>query len=137
MHASISSNAIAAFFLRRTGTLSERPRSRYDDARRNPDLINKNPRIIGGTKMMATTELLPMTELTAGELDAVAGGQANAIATGLIAVGAAIGDIVVSAINGNNVTLTNIANNNHVNVGVGAAVAILGGAGAFGVLKKL
>jgi len=47
------------------------------------------------------------------------------------------GDIVVSAINGNNVTLTNIANNNDVNVGVGAAVAILGGAGAFGVLKKL
>jgi len=35
------------------------------------------------------------------------------------------------------VTLTNIANNNDVNVGAGAAVAILGGAGAFGVLKKL
>ncbi|HYZ45336.1 MAG TPA: hypothetical protein VE667_10805 [Xanthobacteraceae bacterium] len=87
--------------------------------------------------MTATTELMPMTELTAGELDAVAGGQANAITTGLIAVGAAIGDIVVSAINNNNVTLTNIANNNEVNVGVGAAVAILGGAGAFGVLKKL
>ena len=87
--------------------------------------------------MTGTTELLPMTELTAGELDAVAGGQAHAITTGLIAVGAAIGDIVVSAINGNNVTLTNIANNNEVNVGVGAAVAVLGGAAAFGVLKKL
>lgn len=87
--------------------------------------------------MTATTELVPMTELTAGELDAVAGGQANAITSGLIAVGAAIGDIVVSAINGNNVTLTNIANGNHVNVGVGAAVAVLGGAAAFGVLKKL
>jgi hypothetical protein len=87
--------------------------------------------------MTATTELVPMTELTAGELDAVAGGQANAITSGLIAVGAAIGNIVVSALNNNNVTLRNIANNNEVNVGVGAAVAILGGAGAFGVLKKL
>ena len=87
--------------------------------------------------MTATTELVPMTELTASELDAVAGGQANAITSGLIAVGAAIGDIVVSAINNNNVTLSNIANNNDVNVGVGAAVAILGGAGAFGLLKKL
>jgi hypothetical protein len=62
--------------------------------------------------MTAMMELSPMTELTAGELDAVAGGQAHAIATGLVAVGAAIGDIVVSAINNNNVTLTNIANNN-------------------------
>jgi hypothetical protein len=87
--------------------------------------------------MTGTTELSPMAELTAGELDAVAGGQANAITSGLIAVGAAIGDIVVSAINGNKVTLTNIANNNEVNLGVGAAVAILGGAAAFGVLKKL
>jgi hypothetical protein len=87
--------------------------------------------------MTDTMEQLPMTELTAGELDAVAGGQANAITSGLIAVGAAIGEIEVSALNNNKVTLTNIANGNEVNVGVGAAVAILGGAGAFGVLKKL
>ncbi len=35
--------------------------------------------------MTAMMELSPMTELTAGELDAVAGGQAHAIATGLVA----------------------------------------------------
>jgi lactobin A/cerein 7B family class IIb bacteriocin len=80
-------------------------------------------------------DLQTAVELTPAELDSVSGGLSNAISNGLVSVGAAVGDISVSALNNNKVTLSNIANN--LNVGVGAAVAILGQSGAFGLLKKL
>lgn len=81
--------------------------------------------------------LREMVELSGADLDAVAGGQANGVATaagGLVnvALGAAnvevleAADINVDIID--DVTIKNIANNN--NISVGALIQVLGGGGA-------
>src|SRR5437764_627095 len=68
-----------------------------------------------------------MRELTDAELDVVAAGsnQGNN-GTGLVVVGANIGDITVTDIlSHNTVQLTDIANGNVVQVPIGVAVAVL------------
>ena len=87
-------------------------------------------------------------ELTEAELDAVAAGAAggNALRAlgqiGLIDVGAQIADLLdvddvtVSILDNNQVQITNVANGNTIQVGAGAAIAILGGA-AGGLVRQL
>ena len=67
-----------------------------------------------------------MYELIDSELDMVTGGaQGNGNAFGgLIAAAVGVGDVTVSAVNGNRVNISNIANGNNVPIGI--AVAILG-----------
>ena len=67
-----------------------------------------------------------MYELNDSELDMVTGGaQGNAFAFGgLIAAAVGVADVTVSAVNGNRVDISNIANGNNVPIGI--AVAILG-----------
>lgn len=81
--------------------------------------------------------LREMVELSGADLDAVAGGQANGVATaagGLVnvALGAANVEVLENAnINVDiidDVTIKNIANNN--NISVGALIQVLGGGGA-------
>jgi hypothetical protein len=69
-------------------------------------------------------------ELTDAELDAVTGGQGNGVAFGaggLAGVAAGVGVSVQDFLN-NTLDNNSVANNNHVVVGVGAAIAVLGGA---------
>jgi hypothetical protein len=69
-----------------------------------------------------------MYELNDAELDAVgAGARSGAAANGLVAVAAAVAadNITVDALNGNKVTVQNIANGN--NVGLGVLINALGG----------
>ncbi|MFL6796056.1 MAG: hypothetical protein ACJ8F3_01440 [Xanthobacteraceae bacterium] len=79
------------------------------------------------------TNLPEIVELSDAELDAVAGGQAAA-AGGLVnlALNAQQIDILrnanINVLDNNNVTLADIANNNHI--GVGALIQVLGGPGA-------
>lgn len=73
-------------------------------------------------------------ELNDAELDAVAAGQSNQ-GTGLVVVGANIGDITVTDVLSHNAVLNNSANGNTVQVPIGVAVAVL--SGATGVLQRL
>jgi hypothetical protein len=79
-----------------------------------------------------------MRELTDAELDVVAAGsnQGNN-GTGLVVVGANVGDITVTAVDvlSHNAILNNSANGNTVQVPIGVAVAVL--SGATGVLQHL
>ena len=69
-----------------------------------------------------------MYELTDLELDAVAAGSQGNNGTGLVVVGANIGPITVTDVANHVVTLTDVANGNTVQVPIGVAVAVLGGA---------
>lgn len=77
-----------------------------------------------------------MYELTSAELDAVAAGsnQGNN-GTGLVVVGANVGDITVTDVLGHNAVLNNSLNGVTVQVPVGVAVAVL--SGATGVAQHL
>ena len=80
--------------------------------------------------------LIAPVELTDAELDAVAAGQNAQGGIGLVNVGVQVGDLTVTDIlSHNNVTLTNFANNNTVQVPIGIVVAAL--SGATGVLQHL
>jgi hypothetical protein len=73
------------------------------------------------------TELPVPVELTDAELDAVAAGaaQGNGVG-GLVGIGVGANDVVHDVLNNADIS---ILNNNNVEVGVGAALAVLGGAG--------
>lgn len=77
-----------------------------------------------------------MYELTSAELDAVAAGsnQGNN-GTGLVVVGANVGDITVTDVLSHNAVLNNSLNGVTVQVPVGVAVAVL--SGATGVAQHL
>jgi hypothetical protein len=80
----------------------------------------------------------PMTELTDAELDAVAAGSNQGQhGTGLVVVGAQIGDITVTAVDilSHNAVLNNSLNGVTVQVPIGVAVAVL--SGATGVTQHL
>jgi hypothetical protein len=80
----------------------------------------------------------PMTELTDAELDAVAAGSNQGQhGTGLVVVGAQIGDITVTAVDilSHNAVLNNSLNGVTVQVPIGVAVAVL--SGATGVAQHL
>jgi hypothetical protein len=62
------------------------------------------------------------------ELDAVAAGQG--LQLGLVNLQNILNNADVNILDNNKVTVQNIANGNNIQVGLGAAVAILGGAGA-------
>ena len=84
------------------------------------------------TEMM----LVEPTELTDAELDLVSAGQNAQGGIGLVNVGVQVGDLTVTDIaSHNNVTLTNIANGNTIQVPIGIVVAAL--SGATGVLQHL
>jgi hypothetical protein len=75
-------------------------------------------------------------ELTDAELDAVAAGaNQNQNGTGLVVVGAQIGDITVTDVASHNAILNNSLNGNTVQVPIGVAVAVL--SGATGVTQRL
>jgi hypothetical protein len=75
-----------------------------------------------------------MYELSDSELDMVAGGANPVIQVGdLIAANVEVTDVLSH----NRVTLTNLLNNNTVQVAAGIAVAVLSGATGVGVLNKL
>jgi len=77
-----------------------------------------------------------MHELTDAELDAVAAGsQQGQLGTGLVVVGAQIGDITVTDVLSHNAVLNNSLNGNTVQVPIGVAVAVL--SGATGVTQRL
>ena len=77
-----------------------------------------------------------MYELTDRELDAVAAGsQQGQHGTGLVVVGAQIGDITVTDVASHNAILNNSLNNVTVQVPIGVAVAVL--SGATGVTQHL
>ena len=84
--------------------------------------------------------LVTPIELTDAELDAVAAGQVNQGALGLVAANIGANNILngtnlrVDALNGNTITLTDIANGNTITTGIGVAVAVL--SGATGVLNR-
>jgi hypothetical protein len=80
----------------------------------------------------------PITELTDAELDAVAAGSNQGQhGTGLVVVGAQIGDISVTAVDilSHNAVLNNSLNGVTVQVPIGVAVAVL--SGATGVAQHL
>jgi hypothetical protein len=82
--------------------------------------------------------LSEMRELTSAELDAVAAGaNQGQHGTGLVVVGAQIGDITVTAVDvlSHNAILNNSLNGVTVQVPIGVAVAIL--SGATGVAQHL
>ena len=80
--------------------------------------------------------LIAPVELTDAELDAVAAGQNAQGGIGLVNVGVQVGDLTVTDIlSHNNITLTNFANGNTVQVPIGIVVAAL--SGATGVLQHL
>jgi hypothetical protein len=79
-----------------------------------------------------------MHQLTDAELDPVAAGaNQGQNGTGLVVVGAQIGDITVTAVDvlSHNAILNNSVNHNNVQVPIGVAVAVL--SGATGVLQHL
>jgi hypothetical protein len=77
-----------------------------------------------------------MHELIDLELDAVAAGsQQGQHGTGLVVVGAQIGDITVTDVASHNAILNNSLNGVTVQVPIGVAVAVL--SGATGVLQRL
>jgi hypothetical protein len=84
---------------------------------------------------MRENALIAPVDLTDAELDAVAAGQNNQQGTGLVVVGAQIGDITVTDVASHNAILNNSLNGNNVQVPIGVAVAVL--SGATGVLNKL
>ena len=70
-------------------------------------------------------------ELTELELDAVAAGSNQSQnGSGLVVVGAQVGDITVTDVLSHNSILNNSLNGNTVQVPIGAAVAVLSGATA-------
>jgi hypothetical protein len=82
--------------------------------------------------------LSEMRELTNAELDAVAAGSNQGQnGTGLVVVGAQIGDITVTAVDilSHNAVLNNSLNGVTVQVPIGVAVAVL--SGATGVAQHL
>lgn len=85
---------------------------------------------------------LSLYELTDSELDAVAAGQGlgNIGQGGLANIAVQLTDVLnnvnVSVLDNNQILITNVLNNNTVQVGVGAAVAILSGA-ANGLVRQL
>lgn len=88
---------------------------------------------------MSEIMLTEPVELTGAELDAVAAGLNLQHGLGLIVANVGTGSILsgftVNALNGNTVTLTDVASHNTITVPVGVAIAALGGAA--GVLNKL
>jgi len=77
-----------------------------------------------------------MRELTDNELDLVGGGaNQGQNGTGLVVVGAQIGDVTVTDVLSHNAVLNNSLNGNTVQVPIGVAVAVL--SGATGVLQHL
>jgi hypothetical protein len=84
---------------------------------------------------MPKNALIAPVELTDAELDAVGAGQNSQHGTGLVVVGAQIGDITVTDVASHNAILNNSLNGNNVQVPIGVAVAVL--SGATGVLNKL
>jgi len=77
-----------------------------------------------------------MYELTSAELDAVAAGaNQGQHGTGLVVVGAQIGDITVTDVLSHNAVLNNSLNGVTVQVPIGVAVAVL--SGATGVAQRL
>jgi hypothetical protein len=85
---------------------------------------------------MSNPMLLEPVELTDAELDLVAAGL-NQGAFGLVAanIGQTLNNLTISALNGNTVTLTDVASHNNIYVPIGVVVAAL--SGATGVLNKL
>ena len=84
---------------------------------------------------------IAMYELSGAELDAVAAGAPPLQVLGqlgLVNVGVPIqiGDLELELLNNNQVEIRNVLNDNVVQVGAGAAVAILGGA-AGGIVRQL
>lgn len=78
--------------------------------------------------------------LSDSELDFVAAGQPPFLPQlGLVDVGAIVqvGDIEVELLNNNKVEIRNVLNDNVVQVGVGAAVALLSNQAAFGLVRQL
>jgi hypothetical protein len=80
-------------------------------------------------------ELHEMRQLTDVELDAVGAGQQGQVGTGLVVVGAQIGDITVTDVLSHNAVLNNSLNGVTVQVPIGVAVAVL--SGATGVAQRL
>jgi hypothetical protein len=77
-----------------------------------------------------------MHQLTDAELDLVAAGSNQGQnGTGLVVVGAQIGDITVTDVASHNAILNNSLNGNTVQVPIGVAVAVL--SGATGVTQHL
>jgi hypothetical protein len=98
---------------------------------------SSNPNINTEERNM-TGMVSPMTELTDAELDAVAAGSNQGQnGTGLVVVGAQIGDITVTAVDilSHNAVLNNSLNGVTVQVPIGVAVAVL--SGATGVAQHL
>lgn len=89
---------------------------------------------------MSELTLLEPVELSDAELDLVAAGQVNQGALGLVAANIGANNILngtnirVDALNGNQVTLTDVLSGNTVTTGIGVAVAVL--SGATGVLNR-
>jgi hypothetical protein len=85
---------------------------------------------------MVGNALMTPVELTGAELDAVSAGQNTQNGVGLIVanLGNTLNGFTINALNGNTVTITDIANNNTITVPIGIAVAAVGGAA--GVLNK-
>jgi hypothetical protein len=83
--------------------------------------------------------LVAPVELADSELDLVAAGLNSQHGLGLIVANIGVDNVLngfkVSALNNNQVTLTDVASNNTITVPIGVAVAALGGAA--GVLNKL
>jgi hypothetical protein len=84
-----------------------------------------------------------MYELTDADLDAVAAGQTpqqflDQLGVVNLGVPIQVGDIDVTLklLDNNQIEIENVANNNTIQVGVGAAVAILGGVAA-GLVRQL
>jgi len=84
---------------------------------------------------MSDLMLLEPVELTDAELDVVSAGQNTQGGTGLVVVGAQIGDITVTDVLSHNAVLNNSLNGVTVQVPIGVAVAVL--SGATGVAQRL
>ena len=74
---------------------------------------------------MVENALMAPIELTGAELDAVSAGQNNQNGVGLIVanVGNTLNGFTINALNGNTVTITDVANGNTIQVPIGIAVA--------------
>lgn len=84
---------------------------------------------------MTNLDLVAPVELTDAELDFVGAGAQSNNGTGLVVVGANVGNITVTDVLSHNAVLNNSLNNNTVTVPIGVAVAVL--SGATGVLQRL
>jgi len=92
--------------------------------------------LASGADIHTGVQNMIMRELTDAELDVVAAGaNQGQNGTGLVVVGAQIGDIAVTDVLSHNAVLNNSLNGVTVQVPVGVAVAVL--SGATGVAQNL